>query len=47
MKPFGGDNMSDIQVKKREGRVFAVPDAFSKRATIAGMEAYDALCAEA
>ena len=39
--------MHDIESMKRQGRVFEVPDAFSKRAAIAGMDAYDALCAEA
>jgi acetyl-CoA synthetase len=39
--------MPDIESVKRESRVFEVPAAFSKRATIASMEAYDSLCAEA
>ena len=39
--------MPDIELMKRESRVFEVPAAFSKRATIASMEAYDSLCAEA
>ncbi|AUT66611.1 acetate--CoA ligase [Paraburkholderia terrae] len=39
--------MHDIESMKREAPVFEVPDAFSKRATIAGMEAYNVLCAEA
>ena len=39
--------MPDVELMKRESRVFEVPAAFSKRATIASMEAYDSLCAEA
>lgn len=39
--------MPDIESMTRESRVFSVPDAFSKGATISGMEHYDALCAEA
>ncbi|MFM0169823.1 acetate--CoA ligase [Paraburkholderia sediminicola] len=39
--------MPDIELMKRESRVFEVPAAFLKRATIASMEAYDSLCAEA
>ncbi|WP_409518716.1 hypothetical protein [Paraburkholderia sp. LEh10] len=39
--------MYDIESMKRDGLVFDVPEAFSTRATIAGMEAYNALCAEA
>ncbi|AXF01923.1 acetate--CoA ligase [Paraburkholderia hospita] len=39
--------MHDIKSMKREIPVFEVPDAFSKRATIAGMGVYNALCAEA
>jgi acetyl-CoA synthetase len=39
--------MPDIESMKRESRVFEVPAAFSTRATIGSMEAYDLLCAEA
>jgi acetyl-CoA synthetase len=39
--------MPDIELMKRESRVFEVPAAFSTRATIGSMEAYDLLCAEA
>jgi acetyl-CoA synthetase len=39
--------MPDIELMKQESRVFEVPATFSKRATIASMEAYDSLCAEA
>jgi acetyl-CoA synthetase len=39
--------MQDIESMEREVPYFEVPSAFSKRATIAGMEAYNKLCAEA
>ncbi|MES2538353.1 MAG: acetate--CoA ligase [Pseudomonadota bacterium] len=39
--------MADIETLKQENRVFAPPAEFVKNATIAGMPAYQALCAEA
>ena len=39
--------MSDIQTFKQENRVFAPPAEFVRDATISGMAAYQALCAEA
>jgi acetyl-CoA synthetase len=39
--------MHDIKSMKQESRVFEVPAAFSKRATISSMEDYEALCTKA
>jgi acetyl-CoA synthetase len=39
--------MSDIETLKQENRVFNPPIEFVKQATISGMEAYQAMCAEA
>src|SRR5882672_968814 len=39
--------MSGIETLKQESRVFTPPVEFTKSATISGMEAYQALCAEA
>ncbi|MFL9880558.1 acetate--CoA ligase [Herbaspirillum rhizosphaerae] len=39
--------MADIQTFKQENRVFAPPAEFVKNATVSGMDAYNALCAEA
>lgn len=39
--------MADIETFKQENRVFAPPADFVKNATISGMPAYEALCAEA
>jgi acetyl-CoA synthetase len=42
-----GDTMSEIESLMHEERVFAPPADFLKNATVAGMAAYQALCAEA
>jgi acetyl-CoA synthetase len=39
--------MSDIETLKQENRIFAPPAGFVKNATISGMDAYRAMCAEA
>ncbi len=39
--------MADIETLKQENRIFAPPAEFIKNATISGMDAYRALCAEA
>jgi acetyl-CoA synthetase len=39
--------MSDIESLKQESRVFPPPEQFVKNATISGMDAYRAMCAEA
>ena len=39
--------MADIQTFKQENRVFAPPAEFVKQAAVSGMDAYNALCAEA
>mgnify|MGYP000261115376 CR=1 FL=1 len=39
--------MSEIQSLMQEHRIFTPPAEFQKNATISGMEAYHALCAEA
>ncbi|MFZ1180585.1 MAG: acetate--CoA ligase [Herbaspirillum sp.] len=39
--------MANIETFKQESRVFAPPAAFVRHAAVSGMEAYDALCAEA
>ncbi|MES2104476.1 MAG: acetate--CoA ligase [Pseudomonadota bacterium] len=39
--------MSDLEVTKQESRVFLPPAAFVANANISGMDAYNALCAEA
>ncbi|RJG06667.1 acetate--CoA ligase [Noviherbaspirillum cavernae] len=39
--------MSDIETLKQENRIFNPPAEFVKNATISGMEAYKAMCAEA
>jgi len=39
--------MSEIHALVQESRVFTAPAAFTKQAAIAGMPAYEALCAEA
>jgi acetyl-CoA synthetase len=39
--------MSEIESLKQETRVFPPPESFVKQATIAGMDAYRAMCAEA
>jgi acetyl-CoA synthetase len=39
--------MSDIETLKQENRIFAPSAEFSQQATISGMDAYNALCAEA
>src|SRR4051812_1124193 len=39
--------MSDIETLKQENRIFAPPAEFVKNATISGMDAYRAMCAEA
>ncbi|ASU39616.1 acetate--CoA ligase [Herbaspirillum sp. meg3] len=39
--------MADIETFKQENRVFAPPAEFVKNATVSGMDAYNALCAEA
>ena len=39
--------MADIETFKQENRVFAPPAEFVKNAAISGMDAYNALCAEA
>ncbi|EJL88355.1 acetate--CoA ligase [Herbaspirillum sp. CF444] len=39
--------MADIETFKQENRVFAPPAEFVKNAAVSGMDAYNALCAEA
>ncbi|WP_394780065.1 AMP-binding protein, partial [Undibacterium sp.] len=39
--------MSEIETAKQESRVFSPPAAFVANANISGMDAYNALCAEA
>jgi acetyl-CoA synthetase len=39
--------MSDIETLKQENRIFTPSAEFSQQATISGMDAYNALCAEA
>ena len=39
--------MADIESLKQENRIFAPPADFVKNATISGMDAYNAMCAEA
>jgi len=39
--------VADIETFKQENRVFAPPAEFVKNATVSGMDAYNALCAEA
>jgi len=39
--------VADIQTFKQENRVFAPPAEFVKQAAVSGMDAYNALCAEA
>ena len=39
--------MSEIESLMHEDRVFAPPAEFVKNATVSGMDAYQALCAEA
>ncbi|GGC59417.1 acetate--CoA ligase [Undibacterium terreum] len=39
--------MSDLETAKQESRVFSPPAAFVANANISGMDAYNALCAEA
>ena len=39
--------MAEIETVKQETRVFLPPEAFVEQATVSGMEAYNALCAEA
>lgn len=39
--------MANIETFKQENRVFAPPAAFVRQAAVSGMQAYDALCAEA
>ncbi|RFP09364.1 acetate--CoA ligase, partial [Duganella sp. BJB475] len=39
--------MLDIEYSKQENRIFPAPAAFSESAAVSGMDAYNALCAEA
>ena len=36
--------MSDIETVMTEGRLFPVPEAFARQATVSGMAQYEALC---
>src|SRR5690606_24455056 len=43
----GGDMSAQIESVLSEGRLFPPPEAFVRQAAIAGMDQYEALCAEA